>query len=183
MVLGYFFSSPKIIWVCTLIMGCWKEDLNQTKSTHFLSGHAQGEASATLLLKLDPTYIYQDFISVQQQSVGQKISLPEKVKEVRSVWEKTRNVGEEGKCDVLYLGILRKIVREDKRVSYAYFWSQRHYYVLVAFHFSHHPLAVALPSGKAHGRILFLWMFSVSLWWMFLALIDWAPCSVSPRAA
>lgn len=102
---------------------------------------------------------------------------------MRSVWEKTRNMGKEGKCGVLYLGILRKIVRKDKRVSYAYLWSKRHYYVLVASHFSHHLLAVALPSGKAHGPILFLWMFFVSLWWMFLALIDWVPCSVSPRAA
>lgn len=111
------------------------------------------------------------------------MSLPEKVKEVRSVWEKTRNVGKEGKCGVLYLGILRKIVREDKRVNYVYLWSKRHYYVSVASLFSHHLLVVALPSGEAHGPILFLWMFSVSLWWMFLALIDWDPCSVSPRAA
>lgn len=44
-------------------------------------------------------------------------------------------MGEEAKCDVQYLGILREIVREDKRVSYAYLLSKRHYYVLVAPHF------------------------------------------------
>lgn len=105
------------------------------------------------------------------------------MKEVRSVWEKTRNVGEEGKCGVLYLGILRKNVREDKGVKYVYLWPKRHYYVSVTSLFSQHPLAVALPSGETHGPILFLWMFSVSLWWMFLALIDWVLCNISPRTA
>lgn len=103
---------------------------------------------------------------------------------VRSVWEKTRDVGEEGKHDVLKLETFsEKGGRTEGWVIHT--WSERHYYVLVASHFSH----------LFFWQLLCLWedpwhnflfcsceCLSVSLWWMLLVLLDWIPCSSSPRA-
>lgn len=64
-------------------------------------------------------------------------------------------------------------------MNYSYFWSKRHYYVLVVSHFSHHFSAVALPLGGplASFLILFPWMSFCQLWWTLLALLDRVPCS------